>query len=151
MAEKKDRSRFSIKFNENDPAHKIVICLLEKQGPHSKASFIANAVLHYIHCPEAPDISQVPIVEKDAVESMILEILKHQGIIQIDSQTTQRRIISQNSVKVEMPVSSSIENRENAAIATVNAVTENDNQIKNRMDDRMRNLIASTMSAFRND
>lgn len=76
MAEKKDRSRFSIKFNENDPAHETVICLLEKQGPHSKASFIVNAVLHYIHCPETPDIPQVPIVEKGVIESMVLEILK---------------------------------------------------------------------------
>ena len=56
MKEKKDRERFSIKFNENDPAHEAVIRLLEKQGPHSKAQFIVNAVLHYVNCKEAPDI-----------------------------------------------------------------------------------------------
>ena len=57
MKEKKDRERFSIKFNENDPAHDAVIRLLEKQGPHSKAQFIVNAVLHYVNCSETPDAS----------------------------------------------------------------------------------------------
>ena len=57
MGGKKDRERFSIKFNENDPAHDAVIRLLEKQGAHSKAQFLVNAVLHYINCPETPDIA----------------------------------------------------------------------------------------------
>ena len=43
MGGKKDRERFSIKFNENDPAHDAVIRLLEKQGPRSKAQFLVNA------------------------------------------------------------------------------------------------------------
>lgn len=56
MAEKKERGRFSIKFNENDSSHAAVIEILEKQGPHSKAQFIANAILHYVHCTETRDI-----------------------------------------------------------------------------------------------
>ena len=36
MGGKKDRERFSIKFNENDPAHDAVIRLLEKQGPQKE-------------------------------------------------------------------------------------------------------------------
>ena len=52
VKEKKDRERFSIKFNENDPAHEAVIRLLEKQGSHRKAQFIVNAVLHYVNCTE---------------------------------------------------------------------------------------------------
>ena len=57
MKEKKDRERFSIKFNENDSTHDAVIRLLQKQGPHSKAQFIVNAVLHYVNCTETSDIS----------------------------------------------------------------------------------------------
>lgn len=40
MGGKKDRERFCIKFNENDPAHDAVIRLLEKQGRAAKHSFL---------------------------------------------------------------------------------------------------------------
>ena len=69
MAQKKDRSRFSIKFRENDPAHERTICILESQGQRNIAPFLVNAVLHYVQCSETPDVShmlvenQVPIVE----------------------------------------------------------------------------------------
>lgn len=79
MKEKKDRERFSIKFNANDPAHDAVIRLLEKQGPHSKAQFIVNAVLHYVNCPETPDASLPRAVDKAAVEQIVAEILGRQG------------------------------------------------------------------------
>lgn len=64
MAAKKDRERFTIKFNENDPAHRKVIEILESQGAHSKAPFIVNAILHYIHCPETPDIPVSWLMDK---------------------------------------------------------------------------------------
>ncbi len=79
MKEKKDRERFSIKFNENDPAHEAVIRLLEKQGPHSKAQFIVNAVLHYINCPETPDVAAPRAVDRAAIEEIVAEILGGQG------------------------------------------------------------------------
>lgn len=79
MKEKKDRERFSIKFNENDPAHDAVIRLLEKQGAHSKAQFIVNAVLHYIHCPETPDASVLRAVDRAAIEEIVAEILGRTG------------------------------------------------------------------------
>lgn len=76
MRAKKDRGRFSIKFNENDPAHSAVIDILEQQGPRQKAQFIANAVLHYIHCPETPDIRITQTVDAAFIEKIVLEILK---------------------------------------------------------------------------
>ena len=75
MGGKKDRERFSIKFNENDPAHDAVIRLLEKQGPRSKAQFLVNAVLHYINCPETPDIAIPQTVDRAAIEEIVAEIL----------------------------------------------------------------------------
>ena len=75
MGGKKDRGRFSIKFNENDPAHDAVIRLLEKQGPRSKAQFLVNAVLHYINCPETPDIAIPQTVDRAAIEEIVAEIL----------------------------------------------------------------------------
>lgn len=79
MAAKKDRERFTIKFNENDPAHRKVIEILERQGTHSKAPFIVNAILHYIHCPETPDIPVSWLMDKGAIEEMIRGILKEQA------------------------------------------------------------------------
>ena len=79
MKEKKDRERFSIKFNENDPAHEAVIRLLEKQGPHSKAQFIVNAVLHYVNCKEAPDISPAQMVDKAFIEKIVMEVLSRKN------------------------------------------------------------------------
>ena len=79
MAVKKYRSRFTIKFNENDPAHKEVIQLLERQGAHSKANFIANAILHYIKCPETPDIFVLNHVERDVIEKVVIELLEQQN------------------------------------------------------------------------
>ncbi|MCM1412162.1 MAG: hypothetical protein NC305_16690 [Lachnospiraceae bacterium] len=75
MEEKKNRERFSIKFNENDPAHAAVIRLLEKQGAHSKAQFIVNAVLHYVNCPKAPDISLPQAADRASIERIVMEIL----------------------------------------------------------------------------
>lgn len=79
MAVKKDRGRFSIKFNENDPSHSIVIKILEEQGPHSKAPFIANAILHYIHCSQTPDITSGQSADRTYIKDLVLEILNQQG------------------------------------------------------------------------
>lgn len=75
MGKKKERGRFSIKFNENDPSHETVIGILERQGPRQKAQFIANAVLHYVHCPETPDIIIPQTVDRTAIEEIVAEIL----------------------------------------------------------------------------
>ena len=57
MADKKNPGRFTIQFNPGDPKQLSVSELLEQQGRH-KAQFITNAVLHYIHCPETPEIPE---------------------------------------------------------------------------------------------
>lgn len=80
MNEKKEPGRFSIKFNPSDPAHKVTIDLLNRQSPRGKAQFIANAVLHYIHCPETPDIMQPLPADKETIEAVVLNILQQQQI-----------------------------------------------------------------------
>lgn len=84
MSIKKDRSRFTIKFNENAPAHETVIRLLEKQAPRSKANFIANAILHYIHCPEISDIpiNNVEYIDTKTVEDIVLRTLEQKNRMQ---------------------------------------------------------------------
>ena len=75
MAGKKEPGKFTIKFNGMDPAHRQVIDTLEPMG-RTKAQFIANAVLHYLHCPQTPDIPQPAPTDYSAVEAIVRRILE---------------------------------------------------------------------------
>lgn len=132
MKEKKDRERFSIKFNENDPAHDAVICLLEKQGPHSKAQFIVNAVLHYINCSETPDAAVSWIADRATIEEIVAEILGRKetmkqtshGVGAKESHTAERVVVKPEQKK-------------------------DGEQAQKEMNQATLSLIADTMSAFR--
>ena len=116
MAGKKDRSRFTLKFNEHDPAHESVICLLEQQPPHSKAQFIVNAILHYVHCPETPDITPVSllpgVIDRTMVEKIVSEILEQQGITKKEfiEQTRQKDVRTDNTVETDTIIESFLYN-----------------------------------------
>lgn len=75
MAGKKEPGKFTIKFNIMDPAHRQVIDTLEPMG-RTKAQFLANAVLHYLHCPQTPDIPQPAPADYTAVEAIVRRILE---------------------------------------------------------------------------
>lgn len=133
MKKKKDRERFSIKFNENDPAHDAVIRLLEKQGPHSKAQFIVNAVLHYINCPESPDAAVPRIADRAAIEEIVAEILGRTGIVKQSGHgagVREDHMAEQKNVKPEKK--------------------RDGEQLQNEMDQATMSLIADTILAFRN-
>lgn len=131
MNGKKNRERFSIKFNENDPAHNAVIQMLEKQGPHSKAQFIVNAILHYINCQETPDIAFPQVIDRKAIEEIVIEILNRNG----DRYLNRSGDIDErgNEVSVETKISKEESHKER------------------EMDQVTLALIADTMSAFRNN
>lgn len=76
MAGKKEPGKFTIKFNILDPAHRQVIDTLEPMG-RTKAQFIANAVLHYLHCSQTPDIPQPVPTDYAAVEAIVRRILEN--------------------------------------------------------------------------
>ncbi len=75
MAGKKEPGKFTIKFNVMDTAHRQVIDTLEPMG-RTKAQFLANAVLHYLHCPQTPDIPQPVPADYSAVEAIVHRILE---------------------------------------------------------------------------
>jgi len=131
MSVKKERGRFSIKFNEKDPLHEIVIRILEEQGPHSKAQFIANALLHYMHCTQTPDIALPNTADKTYIKNIVLEILNQQGfshnhIATNTSQSQQTEINKTETLQGQKP-------------------------IKQPVDEKTRALISDTLSAFRNN
>ena len=70
MAEKRNPGRFTIQFDLGDPQHGQVAQILEGQGRY-KARFIANAVMHYLHCSETPDIPQSAPIDRKMLETII--------------------------------------------------------------------------------
>lgn len=134
MNEKKNRERFSIKFNENDPAHDAVIRLLEKQGPHSKAQFLVNAVLHYVNCQEAPDISLAQTADRASIEKIVMEVLSRRDRGQQD---TGNGADSRKTMREEQAPAKR-EPRQDTG------------QEQKGMDEATLAMIADTMSAFRN-
>lgn len=78
MAEKKERGRFTIKLNENDPTHEAAIQLLERQPPRTKAQLIVNALVHYMNCSAAATATQ-PDAGREAIEKIVREVLRGQG------------------------------------------------------------------------
>ena len=134
MKEKKDRERFSIKFNENDPAHDTVIRLLEKQGPHSKAQFIVNAILHYVNCSEMPDISAAQTTDRASIEKIVMEILSRRDNGQQDTVNG----IGSKAIGEELASTGSQEQRKDVEPK------------QEAMDEAAWAMIADTMSAFRN-
>ncbi|MEM5769285.1 MAG: hypothetical protein AAGU32_13485 [Bacillota bacterium] len=77
MSGKRYPGKFTIQFNVLDPTHRQVIDLLEPMG-RTKAQFLANAVLHYIHCTQTPDIPQPAPVDHTAIEVIVRRILAEQ-------------------------------------------------------------------------
>ena len=84
MAEKKSLYRFTIGFNPGDPSHRQVAELLTQQG-RRKAQFLVNAILHYIHCPETPDLPE-PVepltgMGQADMEALVVRILEERGYL----------------------------------------------------------------------
>ena len=80
MAAKKDPYKFTIQFNPADPTHLQTAALLNRQG-RRKAQFLVNAVMHYIHCSQTPDIPQEPPLDTKLIETVVRQILKEQQIM----------------------------------------------------------------------
>lgn len=131
MAAKKERGRFTIKFNENDPAHEAAIRLLERQPPRTKAQFVANALLHYMNEPAAA--SAVPSgVSHKAIEEIVREVLRGQ------TSAGQPDLTRAGTANSDGPPVHSQPRQERATAATQASV-----------DAQTLDLIAGTLSAFR--
>lgn len=74
---KKDLYKFTIQFNSGDPQHQQTAEILNQQG-RRKAQFLVNAVLHYLHCSETPDIPQPASVDVGTIETIVRRIMEEQ-------------------------------------------------------------------------
>lgn len=78
MTQKKDGSKFTIQFNPADPQHAQTIDILNQQG-RRKAQFIANAVIHYLHCSDTPNIPQSAPLDTSAIEAIVRRIMEEEN------------------------------------------------------------------------
>ena len=79
MPEKKEPTKFTIQFHEGDPTHQQVAEILNRQG-RRKAQFLVNAVQHYLHCSETPDIPQKTLrVDTQEIERIVRQILSERN------------------------------------------------------------------------
>lgn len=88
---KKDPYKFTIQFNGGDPSHLQIAEMLNQQG-RRKAQFIVNAVMHYIHCSETPDIPQPAVPDIDVIERIVLRIMNEQGVHNVKPETFTRTV-----------------------------------------------------------
>lgn len=96
---KKEPYKFTIQFNEGDPSHIQIAEMLNQQG-RRKAQFIVNAVMHYIHCSETPNIPQPTVPDIDAIEQIVIRIMKEQSVNN-DKSETNTRTVEKRPIKSE--------------------------------------------------
>ena len=146
MGEKKERGRFTLRFNEGDPIHETAIGLLELQSPRTKAQYVANAVVYYNeHFGQEPQPLNASIISKEAVVAIVKEILRHPMLLRTVEEMLRQEGMGQEKAEEQIPTARLVEKP--AAPVMLSAAQEVDDDPE--MDDRTRSLIASTLSAFR--
>lgn len=141
MAAKKERGRFSLRFNIGDPVQRAAVELLELQPPHSKSQYIANAITYYnTNFADAPQPLKAisPVIDRATIEAIVREIMQ-QEIGQ-----TEKLNLSSSVCQVE----------EEKSTQTPNVQAQESEDIMERgeaprIDDVTLELISSTMAAFR--
>lgn len=96
--EKKDLYKFTIQFNSGDPQHQQTAEILNQQG-RRKAQFLVNAILHYLHCSETPDIPQPTPIDMSTIETIVRRIMGEQSTRNMPSEVKQEP--AKRSVKSE--------------------------------------------------
>ena len=131
MAAKKERGRFSLRFNIGDPVQRAAVELLELQPPHSKSQYIANAITYYnanFADDPQPLKAMAPVIDRAAIEAIVREIMRQET----------------GQTEKPAPASASTSNVQAQKPEYIPEVGE-----APEIDDVTRNLIASTMAAFR--
>ena len=141
MTAKKERGRFSLRFNISDPIHLATVELLEKQPDHGKAQYIANAVVFYnTHFADDPQPvrAAAPPIDRAAIEAIVREILRQE---QRDSEKPAGAPVACSDVKITTAPAPQERTPEPEYAPELEEASEADAAILG--------LISSTMEAFR--
>ena len=140
MVLKKERGRFSLRFNGNDPVQRTAIELLEQQPPHSKSQYLANALVYYnTHYANDPKPLKVPVIDRTAIEAIVLEIMQRraQNRLPIDGRSEVPSVTASDVQDVQK-----LQLKEE--ISALGDTLENQ-----KVDEVTRILIENAMTAFR--
>ena len=140
MVLKKERGRFSLRFNGNDPVQRTAIELLGQQPPHSKSQYIANALVYYnTHYANDPKPLKVPVIDRTAIEAIVLEIMQRsaQNRLPIDGRSEVTSVTASDVQDVQK-----LQLKEE--ISALGDTLENQ-----KVDEVTRILIENAMTAFR--
>ena len=139
MGAKKERGRFSLRFNISDPVQRAAVELLELQPPHSKSQYIANALTYYnAHFAENPQPLRVQGIDRAAIEAIVREIMRQES--QENKQFAIQREVFPVPETTTAPASQE-------RMPEPEYTAELGGSLK--IDQATRDLISSTMAAFR--
>lgn len=75
MKLKKDRGRFTVRFDMENPDHVRAVEYLERQRDRGKAQYLADAILYY----EKAETKSFPQVNRALIEQIVQEYLEKQN------------------------------------------------------------------------
>lgn len=76
MKVKKDRGRFTVRFDMENPDHVRAVECLERQRDRGKAQYLADAIL----CYEKAETKPFPQIERALIEQIVQEYLEKQSL-----------------------------------------------------------------------
>ncbi len=98
---KKDLYKFTIQFSPGDPHHRQTAEILNEQG-RRKAQFLVNAVMHYLHCSETPDIPLPAPIDTSAIETIVRRIMEEEKAQSVAGESnttvTPKRIVKSEQI-----------------------------------------------------
>ena len=76
MKLKKDRGRFTVRFDMENPDHARAVEYLERQRDRGKAQYLADAIL----CYEKAETKPFPQIDRTLIEQIVQEYLEKQSM-----------------------------------------------------------------------
>ncbi|WP_302200915.1 hypothetical protein [uncultured Gemmiger sp.] len=76
MKLKKDRGRFTVRFDMENPDHVRAVEYLERQRDRGKAQYLTDAIL----CCEKAETNSFPRVDRTLIEQVVQEYLEKQSM-----------------------------------------------------------------------
>lgn len=141
MAAKKERGRFSLRFNIGDPVQRAAVELLELQPPHSKSQYIANAITYYnAHFADDPQPlkAMAQVIDRAAIEAIVREIMQEETGGNKNPTSVSGACQAEEE---KMALATNMQSQEPEYMSEVREALEIDNVT--------RDIISSTMAAFR--
>lgn len=137
MAAKKDRGRFTIRFNLADPAHRQAVEILERQAPRRVASYLANAIGYYENSGTTLRAEASGILDREEIRRIVVDVLQSEKIVSLHPQGGNSRPQHRKTETPQTELPGSRASEITKAEISEDAETGYD-------------LIADTLAAFRN-